>query len=367
VSYRKRKDRKDYWLIDVSLDGQRYYGKAKSEEGAKLEEARLIQQAHKDREEAKNPVTGKPKAWTFKYAAEEVQKNLWTGTRSETKNKQCVAVLRAFYTDDAALDSFTLARVDDLRKHMKEKGNKPSYINRVLAVLSKILSWSEARGGMAEAKRPTISPGKITAKRIRFLNPEEERDLLRYARVRGELIWEACVVLLDTGMRVGELLNLQARDCNFFGARAVASVWENKGDKPRSVPMTDRVLAILKDRAKAHPNGSLFPMTYDAFAAQFIKARKAMKLAKADSFNIHTLRHTYASRLAQRGLSLDRIQALLGHATLTMTLRYAHLRPSDLMGAADLLETVQQEAGQKVSSAAVGSGLVPLVPETKAN
>jgi len=76
---------------------------------------------------------------------------------------------------------------------------------------------------------------------------------------------------------------------------------------------------------------------------------RTLRLSAIREFRFHDLRHTFASRLAQRGASLKAIQDLLGHADLKMTMRYAHLAQNDLRDAVSVLSLKPRAAKTMVS------------------
>lgn len=86
-------------------------------------------------------------------------------------------------------------------------------------------------------------------------------------------------------------------------------------------------------RAGKHPD--LADLVRDAYRRAW---RKALEVAQLDGFRFHDLRHTYASWTMQRGASLPALQAILGHATLAMTMRYSHLAPAHLRATVALLD-----------------------------
>jgi len=146
---------------------------------------------------------------------------------------------------------------------------------------------------------------------------------------------DAVGVLVDSGLRTGELYRLQPRDCDF--KHRMVSVWENKGDLPRSIPMTKRAYDILSRRAITHKK-RLFPYHDQWLRHPWDRAKESMGLADDDQFVPHALRHTFASRLVQRNVNLKTVQQLMGHKTIEITMRYAHLAPANLQQAIALLE-----------------------------
>lgn len=97
------------------------------------------------------------------------------------------------------------------------------------------------------------------------------------------------------------------------------------------------------------------------FKTRYIKTayNNAVAAAKLEDVNFHTLRHTFASWAVMRGVSLKELQELLGHASLTMTMRYAHLAPERLRTAVTRLEGL---TSQPASDSAQASAQAPIEP-----
>ena len=155
--------------------------------------------------------------------------------------------------------------------------------------------------------------------------------------------YRACLeTIYSCGLRLHEGISLQVADID--SARMLIHV-HGKGGKERYVPLPERTLLLLREVWKLHRNPTwLFPMAgkpgrgypqkrYMHTAKQhcskavvqtaFRKALKATGICKRAS--VHTLRHSYATRLLEAGVNLRQIQVNLGHSTPTTTARYAHL------------------------------------------
>ncbi|MBO6638045.1 MAG: site-specific integrase [Roseitalea sp.] len=134
-----------------------------------------------------------------------------------------------------------------------------------------------------------------------------------------------CVFLIDTGARVGEALGLKHGDVH----NGRATFWITKSGRSRTVPLTDRAVSALADQAR-QPGGPFHGVAYQKFLYHWNAVKRDMGLKDDAQFVPHMLRHTCASRLVQAGIDLRRVQAFLGHQTIQMTLRYAHLATDDL-------------------------------------
>jgi integrase len=114
-----------------------------------------------------------------------------------------------------------------------------------------------------------------------------------------------------------------------------------KNNKPRSVPMTGRVKDIFKRRVVSH-KPKPFPYTNDWLGDLWDRAKFKMGLKDDPQFVPYALRHTCASRLVQRGINLRVVQEWMGHKTITVTMRYAHLTPTNLLEAVKVLNPTKE-------------------------
>ena len=176
--------------------------------------------------------------------------------------------------------------------------------------------------------------------RIRFLDDDERERLLTACKVSNNpLLYPAFVLALSTGMRQGETMNLYWKEP---AKPPIETAWgvvnleqncivlhETKNGSKRRVPLIGLALALLKNHAKVRRLDTLllFPSTKDAQKPIDLKSAwlVALKRAEIDNFRWHDIRHTTASYLAMNGASLAEIAEVLGHKTLAMVKRYAHL------------------------------------------
>jgi integrase len=173
----------------------------------------------------------------------------------------------------------------------------------------------------------------------RGLAPVEEREAQRLRQMQDN--YDFVVALLDTGMRYDEMAKLPWSAVDI--ATGIIRIYRNKVDLADTFHMTDRLTEVMARRFSTRrpraryifesPNGG--PRGY---TAQGIK--KAIDRAglngrdivkdKGGKVTIHTLRHTFASRLVQAGVSLAKVSKLLGHSSVTTTEIYAHLAPNEV-------------------------------------
>ena len=213
---------------------------------------------------------------------------------------------------------------------------KPATVNRYLEVLKTILRYKRQEWDFIHLKKQPKG-------RIRVLDKHEEEKSIQLLREtvhnsRRQFYYEVAdlvEVLLDTGCRLSEILNLRYDDVNYD--TNLISIWINKGNRPRSIPMTRRVRTALESRQATHKIKP-FTVTIGQADKAWAWARKEMNLEKDIQFVLHSLRHTCATRLVNRGVDLYVVKEWLGHSSIQVTERYAHLAPSKLAHAASILD-----------------------------
>jgi integrase len=169
--------------------------------------------------------------------------------------------------------------------------------------------------------------------RTRHLTPAEWNRLLFFL---PEVKRAAAILLVNTGLRRGELFSLKWTDLNFRSQ--VGYLKKTKSGKPRWFVMTAEVIEALKAVPRVKNEARIFSLfSPDALT---IAIKRAAKVAGIEDFRLHDLRHTFATSIRQRGAGLDVVQDLLGHADPRQTRRYAHLGDTQLEDAARSIEKV---------------------------
>jgi integrase len=194
---------------------------------------------------------------------------------------------------------------------------------------------------------PEFRRQKERAGRIRFLERDEEARLFAAIRNRSEDAWRLSVFLVDSGCRLGEALGLIWNDIQEHRV----SFWLTKSGRSRTIPLTDRAreALVLSDEGGRRPKGPFAMLNQPQFRAIWNEAKAEVGLGTDTQVVPHILRHTCASRLVQGGIDIRRVQMWLGHQTLQMTMRYAHLAANDLDSCVVVLEARPKPAAPKAA------------------
>jgi integrase len=268
-----------------------------------------------------------------------VHQRVWRGTKGEKTAMLNGRSVVQFFGPNSDYKATTVDQVDTFSMTLVQQGNGDATINRKLSALSKMLRFAVSRGWMDKA--PVIEKKREPQNRLRWLDKVEERALLDKCQHLGkDSFGDLVVFLLDTGARVSEALKLEWRDIDFN--QNLVSFWDTKNGHPRSIPMTSRVRTIFQNLNESlgfQTSGGPFKGMNQAYVNHtwsFIRAH--MGLSHDKQFVPHALRHTCASRLVQRGVPILTVKEWLGHKSLAVTLRYAHLAPKQLFDAVKVLE-----------------------------
>ncbi len=216
-----------------------------------------------------------------------------------------------------------------ISEHKAKMTQSPATVDKYLKNLSHAFTVATNDWGWLENNpvKKVKSP-KLPRGRVRFLDDGERTKLLAASKESSNSWLYPCVILaLSTGMRQGELMGLKWQDVNLKDGYLI--LHETKNGERRRVPLAGHGLELLREHAKVRrlDTDLLFPGT--VHKTKPIDLRKpfetALKAAGINDFHWHDLRHCTASYLAMNGASLAEIAEVLGHKTLQMVKRYAHL------------------------------------------
>jgi integrase len=199
-------------------------------------------------------------------------------------------------------------------------------VNRYMAILLGALRhWAGQGGEGASPWVPRLRKLPEPPGRVRYLEAQEAGALLRACRVGPAYLHDIVLIALVTGMRRGELLGLTWHDVNL--SRGAVVLQATKNGERRSVPLAGVAAEVLARRHRM-ADGSLTERVFEGTGGLYRAFQKAVERAGIRDFRFHDLRHTTASWLAMDGRSTIEIAEVLGHKTLAMVKRYAHLAPN---------------------------------------
>jgi integrase len=254
------------------------------------------------------------------------------------------------YVDQQASRIIRAARParDPYGKILKDKEGKtivlppvkvrPATVNRHRTFLSGILSEAERRGYIDRNPARGVSNLPEHNDNLRWLTNAEEERLLAHS---PQYLRPIILVALHTGMRRGEVLTLKWADLDF--EQNLVRVVHTKNHHIRYIPMNTRLKNLLESIKPELTTWEETPFVFwnvqteNAFKNLSKAVKSACNRAGLQEVTFHTLRHTFASRLAQAKVPINVIRELLGHGDMQVTMRYAHLAPSNLREAVQLL------------------------------
>ncbi len=246
----------------------------------------------------------------------------------------------------ASIGAHTLADIEptmiaDYRSKLLTQVNSkgvvrsPATVNRYMAAISHALTVAVTDWGWLEANpMRNVKRCQEPEGRVRFLSEDNDgiegelTRLLRACKVSGNAyLYPVVVLAVATGMRKGEIMALTWGDVDLRQGRILLT--NTKNGERRVVPIGGKALTVLKEHAQVRRIDTplLFPSRNKPDKP--IDLRKpfsvALKEAGIEDFRFHDLRHSTASYLTMNGATAIEVAALLGHKTLQMTKRYAHL------------------------------------------
>jgi len=217
------------------------------------------------------------------------------------------------------------------------------YYRTLKAAFSKAVVW----GYLIENPLKKIKPPKQKKSLPIFISKSDLEKIIQNTPLK--LLQDIFITAFNSGMRLGEILNL-IWDCVDFGRRIIIikniNGFVTKSKKERIIPMNNCLLDLFLNRYQtskmvSKSNYIFFrvigvKLNEDYVSKQFKRAVRSAGLS--DDIHFHTLRHSFASNLIQKGASIYVVKELLGHESISTTQIYSHLQSENLSEAVSLLD-----------------------------
>ncbi len=332
-----------FWIVYAGLDGNVIRETSKS---TKFRDAEtLLIKRRQGIREGKMPEIKRIENHTFDDLVTDYLK--WAERQRAFKQKELVINQLKDKYGQLQLRRFDSRLLETYQSERLQTGNKPATINRHIATIKHMFTKAVEWDMVEEDTLKRIRRAKMLEennRRLRFLSKEECQTLIAVCDKQLIHLKPIVVMALNTGMRKSEILNLKWD--NVDRTHGFILLDHTKNGERREIPINATLKATLEELFKGtakRPRRIDVPFVFYDYTTKkpYLNVHHsfvtACKKAKIRDFRFHDLRHTFASQLIMAGIDITTIKELLGHKTLTMTLRYAHLAPSHKVKAVDIL------------------------------
>lgn len=234
----------------------------------------------------------------------------------------------------ATVEIFQADRLSSLTR--RNTPLKPATVNREMAALKHLLSKAVAWGVLQHNPASGVKLQKENNRRLRYLTPAECKALLDACP--SATMHQIVTLALNTGMRKGEIFNLTWASVNL--REKYIELVEQKNGERSTIPLNSAAADVLRAIPRRLDSDYVFTGMKPGEPFYDLKRQfaKAVRAAKLQGVNFHTLRHTAASLLVMAGVDLATVREILRHKSIEMTLRYAHLSGDHKKAAVDALQ-----------------------------
>lgn len=335
-----------------------FYGKTKNEVQKKMDETKVELAKGTYNESSSMTVAEWMEVWLLEYKKRSLKKSSYLNVRQRVTDYIIPQFSRL------QLRNLTPEAVQRFVNRLVDRGLSARTVNDIYGDLSRGLKQAINNGLITRdvcgnIELPEIPPKKET----RVLTPDEQKRFIESAK--EDYYGDLFILLMSTGLRIGEGAALQWKDVNFEDgtltvSKTLSSVrdyddpndkWHNEVSSPKTkssnrvVPLMPNVLNMLKEKKKDSAADELIFKSVKGESVRFGSARhhfnEILKAAGIEKQGLHPhcLRHGFATRAFEAGIDIRIVQELLGHATLNMTASiYTHVFHDKKKEAVKLLE-----------------------------
>jgi len=245
------------------------------------------------------------------------------------------------YNGAVYIDEVSVEDIESFLEQLKSQGQAPPSRLRRLHTLRSFFTYACKKEWVNRNIALSVEPPKLQQKERTYLSEDEVKQLIE--AIDHPLICIVVMTLYHTGLRISECLNLTCDTVDL--ENQLIHVVAGKGNKDRFVPISDKLLPVLKSyvrhqRPKTNSpyffatakTGTLSPVYVNLAIGKAVQ-----KLGWKKKVTAHILRHSFASQLVKKEVNLVKIQKLLGHSSLKVTSIYTHSDLDELSEAVNVL------------------------------
>ncbi|MBI4806705.1 MAG: site-specific integrase [Desulfovibrio sp.] len=289
-----------------------------------------------DEQTAANKMLESKKALTFGkfFIATYAPHSLTTKTKKSTdREDQLFRLWISPVIGDLPFKNISALHLNQIMSNMLAKDIAPRSVNYAFAVIRQVFNYAKfCHVSEIDSPTQTTKMLKFDNQRRRFLTKEEASMLLKALKDKSDQVYAISLISFECGLRASEIFSLKWGDVSFENEQMM--IWDSKNTKSRPAFMTENIKKLLMSFERGGRGDLIFPgregVKINQISQTFRKVVESLGLNDGVSdprqkVVFHTLRHTFASWLAQGDTNIYTVKELMGHSNLAMTQRYAHL------------------------------------------
>lgn len=347
-------------FVDANGERQRQSTRRRDHRTARDEANQIVRAWNEALPGAKGSKASKPTGVTVAHILDRTMSEVWSKSRSPATARSNVRALKR-YVGDTPLTTLNYDTLSKAAQAMEKDGSAPATVKRKLQALGKALTmatkWTGSDGKPLLPAKPPMPQITVRNFKERVISPEEEAAIFAALEARREREpmrdWRRFAAFItflrDTGCRVGEAVGVSEDHITVRDTEANGSVhfvefprYTTKSEKPRILPLSDAIVGSLEFLRGNAVGGKIFPYreTTAWYTWNVIRADLKAAGVNMDDVVLHTWRHTCLTRLARKGVRIERIADWAGHSTLQVTMdRYRHMLVEDKLDTLAALTT----------------------------
>lgn len=284
-----------------------------------------------------------PKAIEFSKLKFSEVATKWINEHSKNISKltlQSYEMIYKQYIKNLEMQIFSELKLFQLQEHINKLSNKVSTgtLKRVKSILSMIYTWAIKNEIASKNYAELIEIGKHETKVKRRIFTKEELSILW--KNREESIVDTLLILIYTGLRVGELINLKKSEI-YLDKKLIVTGSKTEAGRNRHIPVHEKILPFIRERMK-NPTEYLLVTnrnniyTYQGYRKAFVNILYKLKI---EAHTVHDCRHTTATLLSNAGANPTAIKNILGHSDFKITEKiYTHKDDDELTKAINMMK-----------------------------